>query len=45
MFAGLNNWNPSVNDGANFPTPPLPELLVVGATDNNGQLYSQVRAL
>lgn len=43
MYGGLNNWDPSVNNGADFTAPPVPELLVVGGTDNNGRIWTGVR--
>ena len=44
MFAGLNNWNPFINEGADFIWPPVPELLVVGATDGYGKLWNKVNS-
>lgn len=43
MFAGKNNWDPNDNNGADFAAPPVPQLLVVGATDNDGLFWTGVR--
>ena len=42
MFAGLNNWDPYINEGADFTSPPVPELLIVGATDASGKIWNTV---
>ena len=42
MYAGLNNWDPSNNNGLDWVAPPVPGLLVVGATDNDGRIWPGV---